>query len=148
MNKTVLIALAISLAAIISSSCTKHSEQSGRIDKRACPFLMKEHHPAHYGQGHCRRHECRCGSREVIAPREFFDTGDFGRGNDSLYGGEHEWSLRDRAHNEAYGQRRHGACSRRDRHDNRCRHGNSPDFEDALSERYGPSMNHDTGYDE
>lgn len=83
MKGTVFAALAISLAAAIVSTC---GGTGGREEKSDGPVPMQENRHALHGKGCPPEHWC--GSMNVIAPREFFDTGDLGSGEDGLYGGD------------------------------------------------------------
>lgn len=138
-------AFSLCLAAVMAASCSKDGDTSARDRGRSCPYLMEKHHHAGRCHGGCRHHEYRCGSGQVIAPREFFDASDFGRGHDSLYGGPHGPSDDGRVH---HGDRRHGSFYGRSHRSCPHRCGYDRDREDKLSERFAPSVEPCPGHDE
>jgi hypothetical protein len=153
MKRTILLSLVIGIMAVIAASCSRQSGHCDRFDEYPCPGRMKEYHECPYLHGH--GFENRDGDRQdhwywyehAIAPREFYDAVDFGRGHDSLYGDLHVRRDGDRHHRRGCGFRHRGlhhewfTCPH-------YRHRNDLDHEDVHSERHAPFMAPGMEYEE
>ncbi|MBN1496410.1 MAG: hypothetical protein JXA07_06555 [Spirochaetes bacterium] len=139
MKTTASVILGICLAAAMSLSCAESDDRSSAAG-RGCPYLKSRQHALHCMR-ECPRHgEYRCGSRAVIAPREFVDAVDFGSEHGGMYGPQcgNFRSERYFACDRLY----HGNCSAHVSVDRACPryHGFGWKQEDALSERCSRRM--------
>lgn len=139
MKATVTISLVACLAAAMSLSCAESDDRSGAAG-RGCPYLTSRHHALHCMR-ECPRHgEYRCGSRAVIAPREFVDAVDFGGEHGGMYGPQCGNLRRERHH--ACDRLYHGSSSAHISVYRACPRHRDFDWEreDALSERCSRRM--------